>query len=426
MTPAPPDERHRIPQVPARAEVIAILDFGSQFAQLIARRVREAGAFSILLAPDTPPETIRSLGCKGVILSGSPASIQEPGAPRCDRAIFDLGVPVLGICYGMQMGCWLLGCDVSQTRAREYGRARLHIEQPPGPLLASIPQVTTVWMSHGDQVMGLDEAFDRLASTETCPYAVVRHKTLPFFGVQFHPEVTHTPHGVDILRNFLYDVCHCTGTWRMTDFLEDECARVKERVGRSRIICGLSGGVDSSVVAALLARALGDQLTCIFVDNGLLRKNERALVETTFRDHFDIDLRVIDASRRLSRRPRRRDGSAGEAPANRSRVHRGVPGSGEGSFRTACAFPRPGHALSRRHRIGPRSRGHVRQHQAAPQRRRSAGGPGLRADRAVARACSRTRCGSSARSLACRPTSSGAIPSRDPGWPFAWSERSPR
>lgn len=281
--------------VPPNAEVIPILDFGSQYAQLIARRVREAGAFSILLAPDTPVEELKKLNPKGIVLSGGPSSVYQPGAPRCDDRIFELGVPVLGICYGMQLGCQILGSDVTRSKAREYGRAKLTIKDN-RDLLKGIPSLTTVWMSHGDQVMGLTEEFDVLASTPTCPFAAVRHKKLPFYGVQFHPEVTHTPHGVDMLRNFLYEVCGCTGTWRMSDFLGVECERVRKQVGDGRVICGLSGGVDSSVVAALLSKAVGDQLTCIFVDNGLLRKNERELVENTFRDHFDIDLRVIDAS----------------------------------------------------------------------------------------------------------------------------------
>ncbi|MHC4991829.1 MAG: glutamine-hydrolyzing GMP synthase [Planctomycetota bacterium] len=280
---------------PDDAEVIAILDFGSQYAQLIARRIREAGAFSVLVAPDVEVDELRRLGVKGLVLSGGPASVGDHGAPRCDPEILDLGVPVLGICYGMQLGCQLLGCDVSAAEAREYGRARLRIVQP-GQLLGNIPDSTTVWMSHGDQVSGLDGDFEILASTATCPFAAVRHRTRPFFGLQFHPEVTHTPHGVDMLRNFLYEACRCSGTWRMSDFLESEIKRVQRTIGDRRVICGLSGGVDSSVVAALLARAVGDRLTCIFVDNGLLRKNERELVEVTFRDHFDIDLRVVDAS----------------------------------------------------------------------------------------------------------------------------------
>ena len=278
------------------ADVIAILDFGSQYAQLIARRVREAGAFSVLLAPGTPVEELRRLEPRGIILSGGPGSVTRLSeGPRCDAGIFDLGVPVLGICYGMQLGCQLLGCDISETRSAEYGRARLTIGDH-RDLLADIPPHTTVWMSHGDQVTGLDDRFDSLASTPTCPFAAVRHKTRAFYGVQFHPEVTHTPHGVDLLRNFLYEICKCTNTWRIADFVESECRRIRDRVGEARVLCGLSGGVDSSVVAALLARAVDDRLSCIFVDNGLLRKNEQRLVEATFRDHFDIDLHVVDAA----------------------------------------------------------------------------------------------------------------------------------
>jgi GMP synthase (glutamine-hydrolysing) len=233
-------------------EVIGILDFGSQYAQLIARRVREAGAFSILLAPDTPVETLRSHRLKGLILSGGPASVHDAGAPRCDERIFELDIPILGICYGMQLGCLLLGCDVRRAPSREYGRARLEVVSP-GNLLGNIPPSTTVWMSHGDQVMGLEEQFETLARTQTCPYAAVRHRSRPFLGVQFHPEVTHTPHGVDMFRNFLYEACGCSGTWRLSDFLERETACIRERVGNDRVICGLSGGVDSSVVAALLS-----------------------------------------------------------------------------------------------------------------------------------------------------------------------------
>ncbi|MCH7604065.1 MAG: glutamine-hydrolyzing GMP synthase [Planctomycetes bacterium] len=283
-------------EAPPHAEVIAILDFGSQYAQLIARRVREAGAFSMLVAPDISLDELKTINPKGIIFSGGPSSVTETGAPRCSDQIFDLKIPILGICYGMQLACQILGCDVDQGESREYGPARLSITDSEG-LLTGIPSVTTVWMSHGDQVMGLDGDFVTLANTPTCPFAAVRHKSISFYGFQFHPEVTHTPHGVDMLRNFLYEVCQCSGTWRMSDFLEVESERLRKHIGDRRVICGLSGGVDSSVVAALLARAIGDQLTCIFVDNGLLRKNERQLVETTFRDHFDIDLRVVDAAK---------------------------------------------------------------------------------------------------------------------------------
>ena len=296
MQQAPGKAAADTPAATPNAEVIPILDFGSQYAQLIARRVREAGAFSLLVAPDTSIEELRALKPKGIILSGGPSSVTDAGAPRCDPRLFELNLPILGICYGMQLGCQILGSEVAPAKAREYGRARLNITDRKD-LLAGIPAQTTVWMSHGDQVKGLDKQFDTLASTETCEFAAVRHRKIPFYGVQFHPEVTHTPHGVDILRNFLYEICGCSGTWRMADFMEAECERIRKQVGSGRVICGLSGGVDSSVTAALIAKAIGDQLTCIFVDNGLLRKNERDLVETTFRDHFDIDLRVIDASR---------------------------------------------------------------------------------------------------------------------------------
>ncbi|MCC7390328.1 MAG: glutamine-hydrolyzing GMP synthase [Phycisphaerales bacterium] len=278
-------------------EVIPILDFGSQTAQLIARRVREAGAFSILLPPDTPIDKLRALNPKGLILSGGPSSVYEPGAPTCDPDLLTLGVPVLGICYGMQLAGRMLGARIDRANHREFGRANLHIADR-SDLLSAIPENTTVWMSHGDQVQALEAAgLETLASTPTCPHAAVRstNPAVPFYGVQFHPEVTHTPHGVDILQNFLYRICHCKGTWRMADYADTARRRLREQVGDGHIICGLSGGVDSSVAAALIHKALPDQLTCVFVDTGMLRKNERQLVETTFRDHFHIDLRVVDA-----------------------------------------------------------------------------------------------------------------------------------
>ena len=203
-------------------------------------------------------------------------------------------MPILGICYGMQVGCQLLGAQVNHATSREYGRAQLNV-QDNGDLLHGVPDHTSVWMSHGDQVNVLPDEFLATATTPTCPYAAVRHREKPFYGVQFHPEVTHTPHGGDILRNFLYHACGCRGQWTMADFLDSQVTEIRDRVGADHVILGLSGGVDSSVVAALLSKAIGKQLTCIFVDNGLLRKGERALVEETFRGHFDLDLRVIDA-----------------------------------------------------------------------------------------------------------------------------------
>ncbi len=281
-------------------EVIPVLDFGSQYAQLIARRVREKGVYSELVRPDISIEDLRKLNPKGLILSGGPSSVYAPGAPRCDPRIFELGVPVLGICYGMQLGAQILGGNVQPAKAREYGRAHLHIAQD-DPLVHGMPQETTVWMSHGDQILDLPDDFVPIATTPTCPYAAARHRTKPFYGVQFHPEVTHTPRGEVLFQNFLYEICRCAGTWTMGNFVEQTTRRVREQVGTAKVICGLSGGVDSSVVAALLHKAIGDQLVCIFVDNGLLRKNERDLVETTFRDHFKINLITSDASEQFLR-----------------------------------------------------------------------------------------------------------------------------
>jgi GMP synthase (glutamine-hydrolysing) len=276
-------------------QVIPILDFGSQYAQLIARRVREAGVYSELVRPDLSIAELRKLNPRGIILSGGPSSVYEANAPRCDPQLFELGVPVLGICYGMQLGAQLLGGAVKPAKAREYGRAKLSVIAD-DPLVRGLPQDTTVWMSHGDQIHELPDSFIPLATTPTCPFAAARHKDRPFYGVQFHPEVTHTPRGEQIFHNFLYEICGCDGSWTMGNFVEQAVMRIRGQVKDAKVICGLSGGVDSSVVAALLHKAIGDQLVCIFVDNGLLRKGERQLVEDTFRTHFKIDLRISDAA----------------------------------------------------------------------------------------------------------------------------------
>jgi GMP synthase (glutamine-hydrolysing) len=276
-------------------EVVPILDFGSQYAQLIARRVREQGVFSTLVRPDVAAGELAAMKPKGIILSGGPASVYEAGAPRCDPDIFQLNLPILGICYGMQIGAQILGGRVTPAAAREFGRARLHVLGD-DPLVRGLPADTIVWMSHGDQVNDLPKDFVPLASTPTCPFAAARHKRLPFYGVQFHPEVTHTPRGELIFRNFLHDICHCAGTWTMGNFIEESVKAIRDQVADARVICGLSGGVDSTVVAALLYRAIGQQLTCIFVDNGLLRKHERERVQSTFADHFKTNLVVSDAT----------------------------------------------------------------------------------------------------------------------------------
>ncbi|MEM9417448.1 MAG: glutamine-hydrolyzing GMP synthase [Planctomycetota bacterium] len=279
-------------------QVIPILDFGSQYVQLIARRVRDAGVYSMLLGPQVTVEQLKKLNPTGIILSGGPSSVYDENAPKPDPRLFELGVPVLGICYGMQVGCELLGAEVKNAASREYGRAELRVNEK-SDLFKGVPDHTSVWMSHGDQVNTLPDEFVATATTPTCPFAAVRHKDKPFYGVQFHPEVTHTPHGGDILSNFLFNACRCRGDWTMADFMESESNRIKELVGDDHVILGLSGGVDSSVVAAMLAKSIGKQLTCIFVDNGLLRKGERDLVEQTFRGHFDLDLRVIDAEKQF-------------------------------------------------------------------------------------------------------------------------------
>jgi len=276
-------------------EMIAILDFGSQYGQLIARRVREHNVYSTICRADITAEELSKLPVKGLILSGGPASVRDENAPRCDERIFELGVPILGICYGMQLGCKILGAEIIAAEKHEYGRTDLSIVDK-SDLFANMPDSTTVWASHGDQVGKLGSDFVRLATTETCPFAAVRHKKKKFFGVQFHPEVAHTPKGSLILRNFLYDICGCRGDWKMSDFVGETVEAVREQVGDAAVICGLSGGVDSSVVASLVHKAVGNQLVCIFVDNGLLRKNERQNVVSTFRDHFHLDLRVVDWS----------------------------------------------------------------------------------------------------------------------------------
>ena len=280
------------------SEIVPVLDCGGQTMQLIARRLREAGIYSMIQRSDISAAELRAMNPKGIVLSGGPASVFEEGSPRIDPEILNLGVPVLGICYGMQLVCQHLGASITPADHREFGRANLEIRDD-SDLFGAVPQRTTVWMSHGDQVTDLASAnIETIASTPTCPQAGVRYSEngVRFYGVQFHPEVTHTPHGSDIIRNFAYNICGCTGTWHMAEFAENEIERIRERVGSDRVICGLSGGVDSSVVAALLHKAIGDQLTCVFVDNGLLRKNERQLVEKTFRDHFKVDLRVMDAT----------------------------------------------------------------------------------------------------------------------------------
>lgn len=279
-------------------ERILVLDFGSQYAQLIARRIREQNVYCEIVRHDLSAQAIADKKPAGIILSGGPASVYAEGAPKCDPAIFNLGIPVLGICYGMQLACEALGSRVGHCESREYGRAVLKIGDP-AVLLAGLPTSMDVWMSHGDQVNEVSSEFEPLAATATCPFAAVRHTRLPVFGLQFHPEVTHTPLGGTILHNFLYAVCGCQGLWHLADFAQQTIERLRAEVGLDRVICGLSGGVDSAVTAALLYKAIGSQLSCILVDNGLLRKDEQAAVIAEFTNHFKADLHVVQAEDRF-------------------------------------------------------------------------------------------------------------------------------
>ncbi len=286
--------------MPVTKNAILILDYGSQFTQLIARRVREAHVYCEIHPPTRSIEWIREWAPKGIILSGGPNSVSDEGAPTAPAELLELGVPVLGLCYGMYLVAQLAGGTVVAAGRREYGRAQLSVHG--GRLFQGFDpsEKTTVWMSHGDRVEDLPPGYRITASSDNCPIAGIEHETLPILAVQFHPEVAHTARGGEIINAFLFDVCGAVADWTPAHFIETEIAKVRAQVGSTaRVICGLSGGVDSAVAAALVHRAVGDRLTCIFVDHGLLRLHEREQVEQTFRRHLGIDLRVVDARERF-------------------------------------------------------------------------------------------------------------------------------
>ncbi len=282
-------------------QTIAVLDFGSQYTQVIARRIRESQVYSKIYHYSTPAEKLREEGVIGIVLSGGPSSVFAKNAPIPDPRIFDLGVPVLGICYGIQLLSFLLGGKASRSKQREFGYGILKIQKP-GRLFARLPRKLKVWNSHGDKVIELPAGFTAIGTTENSPFAAIEDRKRDFYGIQFHPEVFHTERGVDIIRNFLVRVCKAEQDWTTKDFIVHAVKDIKKQVGKSRVILGLSGGVDSSVAAALLHKAIRKQLTCVFVDNGLLRKGEREAVVSLYQRNFKIDLRVVDSSTLFLRR----------------------------------------------------------------------------------------------------------------------------
>ncbi len=279
-------------------QMIIVLDFGSQYSQLIARRVRENKVYCRILPYDTTIDEIKKLSPKGIILSGGPASVYADGAPICKTEIFKMGIPMLGICYGMQLMAYALGGKVEPTTTREYGFAKLYIDDH-DDLFHDLDYKQQVWMSHGDSVLQVPEGFKTLAHTENLPISSMADTTKKLFGLQFHPEVVHTPSGKEIISNFLFRICNCNPTWTMSSFIQRSIAGIKNEVGNDTVICAVSGGVDSTVLSALIHHAIGDQLKCIFVDNGLLRKNEARDVISFFRNDLCIDLDFVDASDRF-------------------------------------------------------------------------------------------------------------------------------
>ena len=277
-------------------QTILILDFGSQYTQLIARRLRELSVYCEIVPFNTPAEAIRARDPVGLILSGGPKSVSDEGAPKCDPALFTLGAPVLGICYGMQLMTDTLGGSVAPAPHREFGHAMVHVTGLAAPLFRDVPGELRVWASHGDYVQAAPQGFTVIATSANAPVAAMEDRGRRLYGLLFHPEVAHTDRGLEVLRNFAFDVCGCRGDWTMASFIEEATSRIREQVGEGRVVCALSGGVDSTVAALLIHRAIGDRLTCIFVDNGVLRLDEAAQVQRRFRERLHLPLEFVDAS----------------------------------------------------------------------------------------------------------------------------------
>lgn len=284
-------------------EKILVLDFGSQYTQLIARRVRESKVYSEIFPFNASLEKIENFNPKGIILSGGPSSVYDEDAPIPDKKIFDLGIPVLGICYGMQLMAHLFGGKVAKALKREYGKAELIVDDRMN-IFEGITKKTIVWMSHGDRIEHYPSNFKPIAHTANSPVAAMADKKKGFYALQFHPEVVHTQKGFEILKNFLFKICKCMPTWTMKSFIETATKEIREKVGKRRVVCGISGGVDSAVTAVLVHMAIGEQLTCIFVDNGVLRAGEAKKVEETLRRHFHMNIRCVDASERFLKKLR--------------------------------------------------------------------------------------------------------------------------
>ena len=281
---------------------VLVVDYGAQYSQLIARRIRECHVYSEIVPHDISVEDVEAQKPAGIVLSGGPKSVYSPGAPGVDPALFDLGAPVLGICYGQQVMAQALGGEVARTGVGEFGKTQLRVRAPGAVLFAELPEDQSVWMSHNDAVVRPPEGFRPTASTAASPVAAFEAPERGLYGIQFHPEVSHTPRGTDVLKRFLYDACELMPSWTMTSIIESAVADIRDEVGNDRVVCALSGGVDSSVAAALVHRAVGDQLTCVFVDHGLLRSGEGEQVEEAFRRHLNVDLiQVKGADRFLER-----------------------------------------------------------------------------------------------------------------------------